>query len=242
MIVDKGVTAEDERIYSPPRVKDMCKEDTPRERAIEYGVGVLSTADLWALILRTGTVGNPITSLCRDLMQANNDSLQVLERRTRNELLNIKGLGKLKALQIEAVMELVRRYNLEKPVDNPTIRQSSDIYAIMGPVIGNEDHEEVWALFLNRSHKVVKRTRCTVGGFSSSLFDVRMVIKAALLENSSALILCHNHPSGQLRPSPQDDAITKKCKEAASLMDISLLDHIIVTANGYYSYADEGRL
>ncbi len=243
MIVDKSHVADTEgmTVYSP-RVKDMCKEDTPRERAAKYGVGVLSVADLWALILRTGAVGNPITSLCRNLMEANSDSLRVLERRTRSELQQIKGLGQLKALQIEAVMELVRRYNLEKPADDPVIRSSADIFALMSPKIGNIDHEEVWALFLNRGHKVMKLSCCSTGGFASSVFDVKMIIKSALLENSSALVLCHNHPSGQLRPSSQDDAITRKCREAATLMDISMLDHVIVTAHGYYSYADEGRM
>lgn len=225
-----------------PRVADMDKNDTPRERAIKYGCEVLSLAELWALILRTGTVGNPITELCRDLMRRNDDSLVTLQKRTRQELLALKGLGSLKALQIEAVMEIVRRYNLEGVSDNPVVKTSADAAALMKPKIGALPHEEIWVIILNRRNQVIKTTQITKGGISASVFDIRLVIKTALLENASAIMLVHNHPSGNLLPSPQDDQITRRCKEAAAVMDIRLLDHIIVTSSSYYSYADEGRL
>lgn len=225
-----------------PKVKDMSPDDTPRERAEKYGCGVLSVADLWALILRTGTVGNPITHLCRELMKHNDGRLRVLERRTRQEILGIKGLGKLKALQIEAVMELIRRYNGEPPAENPRIRCSADIYATVRQALGGLDHEEVWVLLLNRRHEAVKFVQLSKGGWSSSIFDVKMLIKEALLENASSLALCHNHPSGNLNPSPQDDNITRVCKQACGTMELNMIDHLIVTADSYYSYADQGRL
>ncbi|MBP3298312.1 MAG: DNA repair protein RadC [Muribaculaceae bacterium] len=225
-----------------PKVKDMSPDDTPRERAEKYGCGILSVADLWALILRTGTVGNPITHLCRELMKHNDDRLRVLERRTRQEILGIKGLGKLKALQIEAVMELIRRYNGEPPAENPRIRCSADIYATVRQALGGLDHEEVWVLLLNRRHEAVKFVQLSKGGWSSSIFDVKMLIKEALLENASSLALCHNHPSGNLNPSPQDDNITRVCKQACGTMELNMIDHLIVTADSYYSYADQGRL
>jgi len=226
------------------RVKDMDAADTPREKAEKYGCGVLSGPDLWALILRTGTVGNPITTLCRDLMRANDGRLTTLERRTRKELLQVKGLGKLKVIQIEAVLELIRRYNTEETRDNPVVKGSEAIFRIMRPRLGHLDHEEVWALIMNQRNEVLKLYQASKGGIASSIFDVKLIVKEALLENAASIALCHNHPSGNLRPSPQDDDITRRCKEACRLMDMRLVDHLIVSADntGYYSYFDEGRL
>lgn len=223
-------------------IKEMCKEDTPRERAEKFGCGVLSMAELWAIILRTGTVGMPITQLCRNLMQSNDNRLTSLERRNRKELLEIKGLGKLKVIQIEAVMELIRRYNLESVGNKPTIKCSKDVYDIMRSVIGNIPHEEIWVLILNRRNQVVKRQLISKGGISASIFDAKLVLKEAILENASAIILCHNHPSGNLNPSKQDDVTTKQCNNACKTMDIQFLDHIIITADGYFSYNDNSRI
>ncbi len=225
-----------------PRVKDMSPDDTPRERAEKYGCGVLSVPDLWALVLRTGTVGNPITELCRELMRANDGRITTLERRTRQELMAIKGLGPLKVIQIEAVLELIRRYNSESPAENPFIRTSADIYKVISPRIAHLPHEEVWAIILNQRNQVVKLYQASKGGWASSVFDVKPIIKEAMLENASAIALCHNHPSGSLRPSPQDDNITRICLQAATLMEIRFLDHLIVTRHGYYSYNDVGKL
>lgn len=226
------------------KIKDMDTEDTPRERAEKFGVETLSIADLWALILRTGIVGKPITELCRDLMKENEGKLTRLERRSREELLNIKGLGILKALQVEAVMELIRRYNLEEPSPNPQIKSSADIFRLMRPKIGHLPHEEIWALILNRRNECVKVLQLSKGGISASVFDVRLLLRHALLENASSIVLCHNHPSGTREPSVQDDAITRKCKQACETLELKLLDHIIVTNHNsvYFSYNDEGRL
>lgn len=226
------------------KIKEMDSDDTPREKAERYGVGTLSVADLWALVLRTGIVGKPITELCRDLMRENEGKLTKLERRSRAELLKIKGMGPLKALQVEAVMELVRRYNSEEPAPNPIIRDSSDIFRIMRPRIGHLDHEEIWALLLNRRHECTKALQVSKGGLSSTIFDIRVLAKQAVLENAEAIVLCHNHPSGTLQPSPQDDNITRKCHAACSTLDLRLIDHVIVTSHNseYFSYADRGRL
>jgi len=227
-----------------PRVKDMDADDTPREKAERLGCGALSVPDLWALILRTGTVGYPITTLCRDLMRSNDGRLTTLERRERQELMQIKGLGKLKVIQIEAVMELIRRYNREQAAENPVIKGSEAIFRVMRPHLGHLDHEEVWALIMNRRNEVLKLYQASKGGIASSVFDIKLIVKQALLENAASIALCHNHPSGNLRPSPQDDQITHKCKEACELMDIRMLDHLILTSDNtrYYSYFDEGRL
>ncbi|MDE6023767.1 MAG: DNA repair protein RadC [Muribaculaceae bacterium] len=227
-------------------IKEMAKEERPRERAIAHGIGSLTTAELLALILRTGQPGLPVTDLCRQLMNDNDNSLLKLERRTRNELMLTKGIGDAKALQVEAMMEVMRRY-LRESIDQATkqvdlIRASRSIHERMRYRIANLDHEEVWILLLNRRNQVIKEFRLTSGSSIASVFDTKMVLKRALLENADGLVMCHNHPSGTLRPSPQDDGITRKLYEACKTMDVRMLDHVIITTAGFYSYADEGRL
>lgn len=224
------------------RIKDMDKNDTPREKAEKYGCGILSTAELWALILRTGTVGMPITQLCNELMKNNDNRLTSLERRSRKELSQIKGMGKLKAIQIEAVMELIHRYNNEGKPNDPIIKCSTDIYNLMKERIGNLAHEEIWSIMLNRSNRVIKCYQASKGGSAASVFDTKMIIKQAVIENAEAMILCHNHPSGNTTPSQQDNMITAKCAKACETMDIRFLDHIIITANGYFSYKDSDKI
>lgn len=223
-------------------VKEMDPDQQPREKALKFGVEYLSVPELWALILRIGSQGYPITQLCRDLMNNNSGSLHQLERRSLQELCDYPGIGEMKAIQILAVMELIKKYCREEiPVEDP-IRSSEQIYDRMRHFIGNIDHEQIWMLLLNRQNKVIKEVRLTSGTSTASVFDLKKAIKIAILESAEGLILCHNHPSGALRPSVQDDNLTRELKEGCRYMNIRLLDHVIVTANGYYSYNDSGRL
>lgn len=226
----------------PLAVKDLNPDEQPRERALAYGTASLSTPELWALILRTGTVGNPITQLCRELMNANDGKMHLLMRRSRSELLKIKGLGTTKVIQIEAVMELIKRYQAEVIGERPRITMSKDIWELMRFENGNLNHEEVWVLFLNRRNEVLRKLRVTSGTMNASLFDAKPIIKEALLSDSDGVALCHNHPSGNLQPSIPDDNITKALQEACKVFDIRLLDHVIVTSDSYYSYRDNGRI
>lgn len=223
-------------------LKDMDADLQPREKALTHGIHTLSVSELLAIVLRTGLPGRPVTLICRELMRDNDNSLHTLQKRDRQELTACKGIGMTKALQLEALMELINRYNLETETPNPLIRTSADASAVIRPRIGNLDHEEIWAMLLNRRHQVVRISRITSGGINASVFDVRMLMKQVIMEGCSAMVLCHNHPSGTLRPSPQDDAITRKCKEACAVFDVTMLDHVIVTSHGYYSYRDEGKL
>lgn len=223
-------------------VKDLDPDDQPREKAERHGCAVLSVPDLLAIILRTGTPGNPITELCRDLMRDNGGRLHKLERRTRKELMAKKGIGLTKAIQIEAVMELMRRYAAEEPVNESPIDCSRKIFERMRYKIGNLDHEEVWILLLNRRNMVIREVCMSTGIATASLFDVKIAIKHALLENAEGVIMTHNHPSGGTVPSASDDKITRDLKEACRFMNLKMLDHVIVTDTAFYSYHDEGRL
>jgi len=231
-----------DRQSAQPTIKDMDSDDRPRERAARYGISSLSTPDLLALILRTGTPGNPITRIMRDLMSAHDGKLHNLENSPINMLTKFKGIGEIKAQQLQAILELIKRYNLETASDNPIIKQSGDIYNLMRVFIGNLDHEEIWTLLLNRRNEVLERHRITSGTQSASIFDHKMILKRALLANAQGIVLCHNHPSGTLYPSPQDDNITRQLKEGCRLLGFNLLDHVIITAHGYYSYHDEGKV
>lgn len=234
------IEADNETIHLT--VKDFDPEDQPREKAEKHGCGVLSIPELWALILRTGTPGNPITELCRGLIKQNAGSLHRLERRTRRELRDIKGIGTTKSIQIEAVMELIKRYCDEEIPLEESISSSQQIYNRMRHKIGNLDHEEVWVMLLNRRNQVIKELQLTTGTSTASLFDVKTAIKQALLENAEGVILTHNHPSGGTKPSSQDDKITQELKKACEYMKLRMLDHLIVTSNAFYSYHDNGRL
>lgn len=233
---------DEEEPRRPMTVKEMDPDDQPREKAMKHGCKVLPTADLWALILRTGLPGKPITEMCRDLMRACDGRLFNLERMERRQLMAVKGIGATKALQIEAVMEIIRRYCSETVGERVKIRSSKDIYEVMRHEIGNLPHEEIWALFLNRANEVIGRERITQGSSVASVFDMRKILKEALLRNAEGLVLCHNHPSGNLTPSPQDDSITRKMKSGCEAMDLRFLDHLIVSADGFYSYCDQSRL
>ncbi|MDE6548434.1 MAG: DNA repair protein RadC [Muribaculaceae bacterium] len=225
-------------------IKEMSKDERPRERAINHGIGSLTTAELLALILRTGQPGLPITELCRQLMDDNGNSLIRLERRSRSELMLTKGIGDAKALQVEAMMEVMRRYQheLTQQKHGYIIKSFEDIERRMRPRIANLDHEEVWIMLLNRRNEVIKEFRLTSGSSIASVFDTKMIIKRALLEDAQGIVMCHNHPSGNLNPSVQDDNITRKLSDACKTMDLRFLDHVILSIGGCYSYSDNGRL
>lgn len=231
---------------TPKKIKDRSLEERPRERAIAHGIQSLTTAELLAIVLRTGQPGMPITELCRQLMDDNGNSLLQLERRSREELMLTKGIGKAKALEIEAMMEIMRRYQREltnQASDRvQRIRSSNDIHERMRYRISNLDHEEIWIILTNQHNAVIKEFRVTSGSAVASIFDTKMIIKRALLENATGVCMCHNHPSGSLQPSPQDDAITRKLHDACRTMDLRMIDHLIVSTSGFYSYSDHGRL
>lgn len=224
-------------------MKDLDPIMQPREKADRFGYEALSKSELLALILRTGVPGIPITDITSRLLEANEGSLHLLMRRSEEELMKTPGMGPVKAGQVKAIMELAARYFTEET--NPQrvkIKDSKDIYNLMRFQLANLNKEEVWLITLNRAHYVIGRHRLTIGSSVASVFDLKAALKKAVLDEASSLALCHNHPSGNLLPSPQDDAITRALKNAAATMEFNLIDHLIISIEGYYSYADQGRL
>jgi DNA repair protein RadC len=237
-------TSENYITADPPvrTVKDFDPEDQPREKAMKYGVQSLATADLFALILRTGMQGIPVTDMCRNLMRSCDNKLLLLERRSMEEILEVQGIGKSKALQVLAVMELIRRYSSEKMGDRVQIVSADTVFDLMRTVNGNLPHEEMWVLYLDRQNKVIDKRRISSGSGTGTIFDIKSIIKQAIMLRAEGLVLCHNHPSGNKRPSPQDDSITHRLLEGCKTVDLRLLDHVIVTTDGYYSYSNESKL
>ncbi len=228
--------------YGVAKVKDWNPEMRPREKALKYGMSALTKAELLAIILRSGRQGYPVTRMCADILAANDDSLMRLAQRQTAELLTFRGVGEAMALQIHAIIELAKRMNIESIGTKPSIRCADDIYQFMRHTLGGLDHEEIHALFLNRRNQVIETRMITSGSATASLFDTKQMLRQAIFAGAQGLIMCHNHPSGNLVPSPADDKITRSLFRGCSAIDLRMLDHVIITAGGFYSYADNDRL
>lgn len=223
-------------------IKNWAEDDRPREKLLKKGVRALSNAELIAILLRTGTAKANALEIARYMLHEANDNLNLLAQFDVNKLKNMNGLGPAKAVTIIAALELGRRRNMEEVMELPSFKSSQDAYRFFHSLIGDSNQEEAWYITLNNAHKLKGYYALSKGGKTGTVIDVKLILKQAIYDEASAIIIAHNHPSGNLKPSEQDMNITRKLKEASSLMEISLLDHIIVTQNGYYSFADEGNL
>jgi DNA repair protein RadC len=224
------------------KITDWAVEDRPREKLIQKGTTSLSDAELLAILLSSGTKEKSAVDLGRELLSLVNNNLNALGKLTLADLKKLHGIGTARAVTIIAALELGRRRKLSEVPDIPQIKCSKDVAEIFQPLLSDLSHEEFWILFLNRSNKVINRMKLSQGGVSGTVTDVRMVMKKAIEYLASGIIVCHNHPSGNLNPSESDSKITQKIKEAGNLMDIQLLDHLIISEKDYYSFADNGVL
>lgn len=225
------------------KIKDLAEEDRPREKMMIKGVHSLSDAELIAILIGSGNNEETAVQLSQRILHANNNNLNSLGKVSIKDLSHsFKGIGEVKAITIIAALELGRRRKDSSPLQRPVIRCSRDVYEIFNPILCDLPHEELWIALTNRSGKVIEKHKISQGGIYETSVDLRIIMKAAIQSLATGIVMCHNHPSGNLRPSPQDDKLTSRLKSAAQLLDISILDHIIVTDSGYYSYADEGRL
>lgn len=224
-------------------IKDLALEDRPREKMLLKGVNTLSDAELLAILIASGNKDETAVELAQRILHSISNNLNSLGKLSIKDLIkNFKGIGEAKAITIAAAMELGRRRKLSEAEATPLILSSQDAYSLIQPIMLDMKHEEVWILLLNRANKVVKKVQTSKGGINGSVIDIRLIIKEAIEILASAIILCHNHPSGNHSPSVEDDKITNNLKEAGKIVDIKLLDHIIVCDNSYYSYLDQGRL
>jgi DNA repair protein RadC len=224
------------------KITDWAVEDRPREKLIQKGTNSLSDAELLGILISSGTREKSAVDLGRELLMIANNNLNSLGKLTISDLKSIHGIGTARAVTIAAALELGRRRKLAETPEIPQIKCSKDVFDLLSPVLSDIPHEEFWILFLNRYNKVINRMKLSQGGISGTVTDVRMVMKKAIEYLASGIIVCHNHPSGNLNPSESDTRITQKIKEAGSIMDIQLLDHLIISDKDYYSFADNGVL
>jgi DNA repair protein RadC len=220
-------------------IKNWSQDDRPREKLRDKGSRVLSDAELLAILIGSGTVQESAVELSKRILSSVGHNLQNLGKLSIAQLLNFKGIGEAKAIKIKAAMELSRRRRESNPTQLDKINTSLSAFEIMQPLLGHLSHEEFWVLYLNRSNKIVAKTQLSKGGMTSTIVDVRIILKQALEHSATAILLAHNHPSGMLKPSISDKQLTQKLKLASESLDIKVLDHIIVTEKSYFSFADE---
>lgn len=223
-------------------IKNWSQDDQPREKLRDKGKTVLSDAELVAILIGSGSRAESAVDLCKRILASVDHNLNALGKLTIAQLMEFKGIGEAKAITIVAALELGRRRRLEDTVQLDKITSSRSVFEVMQPILGELPHEEFWILYLNNSNKVIQKNQLSKGGITGTLVDVRLVLKSALEFGATALILCHNHPSGTLKPSQADKDITQKLKTAAQSLDIKVLDHLIITEKTYFSFADENIL
>lgn len=224
-------------------IKSWSADDRPREKMLTKGRQSLSDSELLAIILGSGSPGESAVDLAKRILGDYHNNLNELGRISISDLVKkYKGIGEAKAINILAALELGRRRKESEPLERDVIRSSKDAFNIMYPVIADLPHEEFWILLCNRANKVLRKELIGRGGINAVMVDARIVMKAALDHMASGIILCHNHPSGTLKPSDMDIKLTQRVVESARLFEIKIIDHIIVAENKYYSFADEGML
>lgn len=223
-------------------IKQWSKDDRPREKLLSTGAENLSNSELLAILIHSGTPKKTAVDLAREVMKLGKDNLVEMGKLSVKELMKIKGIGEAKAISISAALELGRRRQAAAPLEKQIVSNSGDIARFLQAKLKDHRHEVFAVLFLNRANKINHFEIVSEGGITGTVADPRIILRKALEEDAVNIILCHNHPSGSLKPSRADEDLTKKIKEAARLLDITVIDHIIVSDNGYYSFADEGLL
>ena len=222
------------------RLKEMCADEMPRERLLAKGAGSLSDVELLAILLRTGRGGQNVIDMARELLQSGDGGLAGIAEMSIDRLKAISGIGPGKAVTVAAAFELGRRASLRTALDSAgSLSSPRKVFEIMQPILRDLDHEECWVLFLNKANRLIARDMITRGGLDSTIIDNRAIIKAAFDKKASAVILVHNHPSGSALPSRADITQTSALNKALKTCDLSLMDHVIISRDSFYSFADE---
>ena len=223
-------------------IKEWAKDDRPREKLRYLGPENLSNSELLAILIHNGTRDKTAVDLAKEILRLVKDNLAELGKLSVNEFMKVKGIGEAKAITLAAALELGRRRQATNPLEKMTIRSSGETAAYLRSKLQDYRREVFAVLFLNRANKINHFEIVSEGGITGTVADPRIILRRALEEDAVGLILCHNHPSGSLKPSRADEQLTAKIKEAAGYLDIRVLDHIIVSEEGYYSFADEGLI
>lgn len=223
-------------------IKSWSSMDRPREKLLLKGKNSLSDAELMAILIGSGSKEESAVALSKRILHSVGNSFSNLAKLSIPQLTKFKGIGKVKAISIITALEVGKRRQYESKLAVSRISCSKDVFNIFQSHIGTIEHEEFWVVYLNNSNAILSKQQISKGGLTATIVDVRLVLKKALELAAIGLILCHNHPSGNVKPSHADRSLTKKISTAADTMDIKLLDHLIITEKAYFSFADEGLL
>ncbi|MDO4512379.1 MAG: DNA repair protein RadC [Bacteroidales bacterium] len=219
-----------------------AEDDRPREKALKHGFDALSNAELMAIVIGSGTPGESVVDLCQRILNDNGQKLGEIARMGVKGLTKYKGIGPVKAIELMAALQLSRRYQKER-LQEVVITSSDDAYNYLRNEMEHLEHEEIWIMMLNRAKKVIACKRMSMGGTTAAVGDIKMILRELIDRLADGVILAHNHPSDNPRPSTQDDNLTERLQAACRAVDVQMLDHIIVCRGGkYYSYLDSGRM
>ena len=223
-------------------INQWAEEDRPREKMMALGPQALSDAELLAILIGSGNTKESAVDLMKRVLADCNNNLNTLGKMTIHDLMQYNGIGEAKAITILAACELGKRRQMEKPEERPDLGTATKIYNHMHPVLQDCDVEEFWVLLMNQNHRLIKKIRISHGGITETAVDIRIIMREAVLANATILAVCHNHPSGNLRPSTHDNDLTVQIQRACKLMRIHFMDHVILTDGSYFSYQETGRL
>jgi len=230
------------RVLKPHSIKYWSSQDKPREKLLARGKSALSDAELLSILLCCGTPALNVIDVAKGVLQASGESLSKLGNLSVKELMKLKGIGQAKAITIVAALELGRRRKETDQAARPQLISSQDAYNFLSPELNDLAHEEFWVLLLDRANRFLRKVQVSRGGVAGTFVDSKIIFKTAVDELACGIVLAHNHPSGNLKPSQADIDITTKLRKAGQLLDIQVLDHIIVAGQKYLSFADEGML
>jgi DNA repair protein RadC len=228
--------------YEKLSIKQWAVEDRPREKMLKHGFAALSNAELMAILIGSGNRNESAVELSRRILADFNNNLDQLGKSSVDKLKTYKGMGEAKAINVLAALELGRRRQLTSPDKIRKINTSNDVFDLLSLDLRDLQHEEFWIIYLDRANNIIDKTRISLGGVSGTVIDVRIILKKAVEKLASSIILAHNHPSGNLSPSKADIDITKKTSEAALILDMKVVDHVIIANENFYSFSDNGLL
>jgi len=223
-------------------IKSWAEDDRPREKMMSKGRVVMSDAELIAILIGSGTAEDSAVGLAKRILGSVGNDLNKLGQMSFKDLMKFRGIGEAKAISIASALELGRRRNGAKPSKTSRITSSSDAFDVLYPYLSDLDHEEFYVVLLNRALRVVEVVRISQGGITGTIADARLIFKHCIDRLASHVVLAHNHPSGNLKPSKADISLTKSLVEGSKLLEIKIIDHIVIAGKGYFSFADEGLI